>query len=83
MALDNTLNGGQEAAVVGGASRLGQLVGIGVLDSDDVVHRLQSTIGHHVANRAFTWTEAHRSIQSGLNKGIRQPRRLPQHRTRT
>ena len=61
------------------ASVLGQLVAAGATTQTEVTERLEAAVAHFIGIEGFTWTEAHRTIASGLNRGLANPRRLPAH----
>ena len=63
------------------AVALGQLVGAGILDLDTARRRLLEAAGDHLNAGAYGHRQALTTIASGLQRGAREPRRLPAHLT--
>lgn len=59
----------------------GQLVGAGVLGQGDAEELLEAAARQHVAAGAYSTTQARQTIASGLRRGLREPRELPNHLT--
>lgn len=72
--------GGHNAAVFTAANALGQLVGAGVLDREQVEGALVAAAAHITTGPCdCTAHGIAASIRSGLDRGARNPRRLPTH----
>jgi hypothetical protein len=63
------------------AVAFGQLVGAGVLDQDEAEDLLEGAALQHVAAGAYSSTQARQTVASGLRRGLREPRQLPNHLT--
>lgn len=58
------------------ATALGQLVAGGALDEQDVTNTLLAAARQHVADGAYSWTQAHKTIASGFRAGAARPRKV-------
>ena len=75
-AVANAVEGARNDTLNKAAFALGRLIGAGYLDRHDVEQELQLA-----ADRAgLDWHEAQRTIRSGLDAGVHQPRVLPAER---
>lgn len=56
---------------------IGQLAAAGLVDEYEAKQRLLNAAGSHVSAGAYTRHQAQQTIASGLERGLREPRRLP------
>ena len=74
---DNAPERGRNHTLFTAAVALGQLVGGGHLTADRATRELLAAAGPHLDVCADCARDAPRTITSGLNRGLRQPRTLP------